>query len=252
MTLDKEIPDAQFFRVDGGAVLPSALALRAYLRTISQKEFDAHVTPQKNDYANWVEEVLGEKEIAKRLRMCMTREQMVWVLDDAFAEERMDKVVKGKVVERKKDKVAPGQPPFADPVSLEDDVAFTEKTKEITSTNENINKKYEEIAKNMQEAIRDVMPEDLEKMREQLKNRYSELMAKISEARRSGKDMLIPALVMRNFMPKLSLAIATKEKKDFEVAKVILDEGEFELKVALDQTDVNIKKEVMALAENAK
>ena len=96
MTLEKDIGPAEYFHVSGGPSLPSLVALRAYLRTIPVHQFEAHVGKDKNDFANWAEHVFGETELAKQLRSCTTREQMVWALDDAFAEVRMQKVIAEK------------------------------------------------------------------------------------------------------------------------------------------------------------
>ena len=46
--IEGHVPEDKYFRTGGGMVLPSIVALRAYLRTIPQHEFDLHVTKEKN------------------------------------------------------------------------------------------------------------------------------------------------------------------------------------------------------------
>jgi hypothetical protein len=249
MTLDKEIPATQYFKVQGGPVLPSPLALRAYLRTIPQQQFDAHVGAEKNDFADWIDHVFGETVLAQRLRACTARERMVWELDDAFAEIRMAAVIAEKTVERKASPKVEGAPDFSEPVELEEDGRFDPHKGGIMETNEKMIAKYDDVIRKMQAVMKDPMPEELEKRSEQLRARYQEIMGKISELRKKGRDALIPALVIRQFMPKLKLAEATRETKDYDVASAALDNAEAEFKEAEDAKDVDVKKEVMALVE---
>lgn len=246
--IDKEIPEQQYFKVDGGPVLPSLLALRAYLRTIPIPVYEHHVTAQKNDFAAWVEHSFGEQELAGRLRKCSSREQMVWVLDDIFSDARMAKVLADQEVVPQAVKAVAGGVENADGVALQDDAAFEPFKPEIIQTNERISAKYEEVAKRMHDALNDALPEEIEKRIEQLRARHSEIMARISEARRQGRDALIPALVIKQFNPKLALAKATREEKDFTFAELVLNQAEFELKELLEEKIIDVRKEVLALA----
>jgi predicted nucleic acid-binding protein len=237
------------------------------------------VTEKKNDFASWVEHVFGEAELAKALRQCRTREQMVWALDDFFAELRMSKPT-GETAGQEGDGAArantgaagavpanaastdgvvahaallnaasvKGAPEFADPVQLQADEEFDKHKSDIVEANERISAKYEEIAKRMQSALADPLPKELEQRAEALKSRYADLMAKISEARRSGKDVLIAALVIKQFTPKLGLALATRDMKDFGIAGVILDQAEAELREAIEAQEIDVKRQVLAMA----
>jgi hypothetical protein len=248
MVLEKPLTEAEYFKTSDGMVLPSLLALRAYLRMIPVREFESHVAGQKNDFAQWVEIVFGEQTLARQLRACVSREQMVWVLDDAFAEVRMQRVVDEKQVPSLFPGAVANQPAMADPMPLQEDNAFEAIKPELITRNETIGKKYEDIAKQLQDALNNTMPAEIEQLSEKLKTRFSEIMAHVSETRRSGKDVLIPALVLRQFLPKLNLARVTRDKKDFELARIVLDEGEFELRQVQEQKEVDVKAEVLALA----
>lgn len=245
--LDKEIAESEYFRIENGPVLPSLLALRAYLRTIPYPVFEHHVNVERNDFANWVDHVFAEKELAERLRQCKSREQMVWAIDDAFAEMRMAKVIAEQEIKPMVQKQVPGMPDASDGVTYEDDALFTKETPAIVSTNERVNVKYEQVAKQMQEAMLDPTPKDVERHIEQIKNRHQDLLARISEARRQGKDLLIAALVLKPFLSKLKYATITREDSDFKAAERVLDEAEVELKEAIDMPVLDVKKEILAM-----
>jgi hypothetical protein len=238
--LEKEIPESQYFQVQGGPKPPTLLALRTYLRMIPLQQFNAHVTKEKNDFANWIEHVFGEIELAQRIRAAMSREQIVWLLDDAFAEVRMQKVIKDQEVKS-----------LPEVATLEDDQKFDAYKGDIVSTNEKISNKYEQIAKQMQDALNTAVPKEIEQRMETLKTRYSELLQKISETRKQGRDTIIPALVAKQFTPKLVFAQVSREEKDFQAAEVVLAAAEAELREVQNEKEINVKKEVLALAGQA-
>lgn len=59
---------AQCFWTTDGKVLSNLLELRDAFERMSDKVFTYHVTKDKNDFADWVEDVLGDRELGKALR----------------------------------------------------------------------------------------------------------------------------------------------------------------------------------------
>jgi hypothetical protein len=230
---EKKLTPSQYFHITGGDALPSISALCTSLKTMTQQQFDAHVTAEKNDFAQWVGGVFGEKELAKTLRRCATKEDMAWILDDFLADNGSEQVLSG---------------PRAPATSEISDAEFDAHKDEISATNERITQRYEEIARRMQRAFVDPLPKEIEQAAETLKLRQSELLLRISEARRAGKDMLMPSLVIRQFIPKLSIALATKDKNDLEIARIVLESAEHELTEALASREVDVKADILALA----
>lgn len=64
--------DDKTFRVHNGRTLWNLQDLRNALNEMTDVQFDHHVCGKKNDFATWVEQVLGDKDCAKRLRTCKT------------------------------------------------------------------------------------------------------------------------------------------------------------------------------------
>ncbi len=56
------------FWVHNGPVLSDLIELRDVLKEIRDEVYAHHVDGQKNDFADWVENVLAEPELAKALR----------------------------------------------------------------------------------------------------------------------------------------------------------------------------------------
>lgn len=57
--------------------------LRAKIESISYDEFYRHVNGEKNDFANWIEHVLRNKELADRLRAVDSIVETVEIIEDA-------------------------------------------------------------------------------------------------------------------------------------------------------------------------
>jgi len=83
--LAKAPPDKAFWVVDG-PVLTDLQQLRdALAREISEEQFVYHVTEGKNDFARWVEEVLGDRECASALREAHNRNEALLATETRLA-----------------------------------------------------------------------------------------------------------------------------------------------------------------------
>ena len=60
--------------------------LRDALRTITEEQFKHHVNAMKNDFAAWVEAVLGNKKTASEMRKASTIGAMIRSVEKALAQ----------------------------------------------------------------------------------------------------------------------------------------------------------------------
>ncbi len=58
----------QCFWTTDGSILANLVELRDALKTMSADVFAHHVNKQKNDFADWIEHVLGDRELAVEFR----------------------------------------------------------------------------------------------------------------------------------------------------------------------------------------
>ena len=70
------------FWVSNGAVLRTLLDLRNELGKMTALEFSSHVTPEKNDFASWVETVLEEEALAKAMRKVKTQKALTKKIEE--------------------------------------------------------------------------------------------------------------------------------------------------------------------------
>jgi hypothetical protein len=62
-----EIKPENYFVLGNGGVIKSIKELAETLEYLSDDEFRYHVNDSKNDFANWIRDVFGEKDLADRL-----------------------------------------------------------------------------------------------------------------------------------------------------------------------------------------
>lgn len=61
-------PDEQCFWVTDGKVLSNLVELKEALAQMTEDVFAYHVTKERNDFADWIEHVLGDAELATSFR----------------------------------------------------------------------------------------------------------------------------------------------------------------------------------------
>ena len=60
--------EAQCFWTTDGVILSNLIELRDALERMTHEVYTYHVTKEKNDFADWIEAVLNDHELAKALR----------------------------------------------------------------------------------------------------------------------------------------------------------------------------------------
>ena len=63
-----DVDGSSVFYVRNGPVIRNIYELLDGFDHMSQDSFDFHVTPEKNDFSNWIAHVLGDKQLAENIR----------------------------------------------------------------------------------------------------------------------------------------------------------------------------------------
>ncbi len=72
-------PERYFFLHEGGT-LASVEELFAELQTIEPHVYAHHVNDARNDFSNWVRDVMQDKFLAKNIELCRDRDQLLKLL----------------------------------------------------------------------------------------------------------------------------------------------------------------------------
>ena len=69
------VPEEYAFRFHDGRLLKNMRELEEALRAISDETFRFHANAEKNDFGNWVRDVIGDQKLAADLMNAPTRLQ---------------------------------------------------------------------------------------------------------------------------------------------------------------------------------
>lgn len=119
----------------------------------------------------------------------------------------------------------------------------------VSETNKKIDDEYDERIKKLEDKKK-LVPEEHEQEKSEariavLQEKLKEIKAKVSDARKSGKDPFIADLILRNVKAKIKMAQVTHDEKDYKLVETILNKAEQELEEALKQEEIDVKKEIM-------
>lgn len=70
-----DMPHEHAFRFHDGRILRNVDELREALKTMKKDTFAFHVSAQKNDFSNWVRDVIGDRKLARDLERSPDRAQ---------------------------------------------------------------------------------------------------------------------------------------------------------------------------------
>src|SRR4030042_4531039 len=130
----------------------------------------------------------------------------------------------------------------------DDELGIKKLMKEVTEINKKIDDAFDERIRRL-DSKKKLLPDENEEDMHQAKvsslnEKFKELKARISEARRSGKDPFIADLMLRNVSAKIKMAEITHEQRDFEEVQKILKRAESELEEAIREEELDVKKEI--------
>ena len=63
----KDVPEDKFFWTNDGGVIKNLRELAPTLRKMNLETFSHHVNEERNDFSNWVRNVIGDQELADEL-----------------------------------------------------------------------------------------------------------------------------------------------------------------------------------------
>ncbi len=225
--MSEEIKPEEYFKCHNGKTLKSIQDLEEEFKLNTEgknnENFEHHVTKERNDYAAWLQYAFRKKRLAARIQAKRKPEDMLKVLQD-YNEPK-------KKPEPKKDNAS------AEPAQ--------ESAEQIKPVDADKAEALLEKVKSMKSRATAGTPETIQEKINFLKEKMEVLKQEISDARKSGKDMLIPSLLMKNVSPKISYYEASREQSDYHSAEVLLSDIKKEVDEELARKEPDLKAEIM-------
>ncbi len=81
-----DVPDEKRFWSSDGQLLKNMTELETYLKAVSHDTFHYHVNETKNDFSNWVRDVIEDEKLAQDLQKSKTRTQASRYVSERISE----------------------------------------------------------------------------------------------------------------------------------------------------------------------
>ena len=79
------VPEEYVFRCCDGSILHSMKELGAALKTMTDETYAFHVTTGKNDFTNWVRDIIKDGRLAKNLQKAPNQAQAAKLVDSRIS-----------------------------------------------------------------------------------------------------------------------------------------------------------------------
>jgi hypothetical protein len=79
------VPGAKVFRCNDGKDFRNLEELSVALSNMTEQTFSHHVTEHRNDFSNWIKDVIGDSTLAKNLTKATDRAQASQLVGDRVA-----------------------------------------------------------------------------------------------------------------------------------------------------------------------
>ncbi len=80
------VPEQNKFWCQNGEVYSTMKELSEALAAMPDEAFLAHVTKEKNDFSNWIYDIVGDAKLASALRKCKAKKTVGKKLQERIAE----------------------------------------------------------------------------------------------------------------------------------------------------------------------
>lgn len=248
---DREAEPGRYFYCDNGQVFRSIKELKNTLSTCypeySKYLFDRYNPDYKNDFANWIKGVFFLNELAARLNPVKDPVAFLKVLND-YEKEEEEKITREKQTtsekEREEEEKRRNQEIKAEETKNKSGQEDGEYLKnQISERLDRADQQFDRVKKIKQNSFYNKA--EFEDTVEDLKSRYEEIVHSISEHRKEGKDMSIPAMLARNLLPKINYFQVGQNRADHERIIELFDEIEKEINYSKQLQATDLRDEVM-------
>ncbi|MBN2111879.1 hypothetical protein JW707_02140 [Candidatus Woesearchaeota archaeon] len=95
----KNVPQEHTFKLKGGHEISNMYELALHLAGMDDATFAHHVNSEKNDFRNWVFDIVKDDHLAEKISKAKDRKQMAKFVEKRVAELEQEKRHHEKVVE---------------------------------------------------------------------------------------------------------------------------------------------------------
>jgi hypothetical protein len=94
------IKSENYFYACNGVILKDKYELFEFLKTIDEATFSAHVNVEKNDFANWIRDVLKDENLAKKMFQSTKKDKMLDFIEESLKKKNNEKKDRKSVINK--------------------------------------------------------------------------------------------------------------------------------------------------------
>lgn len=225
---------SRYFYCRNGKVLKSLqdmnYSINEEIKAGNTSNFEFHAVNGNNDYANWLRDVLLLPELAQTIRNIQSPTKTLEEIQKALnetpniqenAEPQQSRPEQEQQIQGIPQEIVSNVQRLTQSSDTMADKVFAMKAK--------INAKNTKLLTELEDS----------------KDLYQQTYAEISEHRKEGKDMFIPALMLRNLKAKVAYFEASRSETDYEKVKEVAANIKKEIQDSLDYKPKDLKSEVL-------
>lgn len=262
-----------FYTIDGKELL-TIVDLINYLRSCDAWQYAHHVNNERNDFANWINFVFGNK-LFEIVKSCSNKEAIINALEIYnFATENKtlnskeknqnvtdyknseiitDADIKDESIDKKNIDIKTVGIKIDDIKNTASDNITDQESEVVTSNMINAGLEDYEREKKLEKYVQFVSKNNTNFIKpgydraQFLKTKLDELNAQISVLRKRQKNPIVPDLLVKLVKPKIEYFSVTNDEKDYDAVLRYFDEIINEINYCENEKDINIKNELNEL-----
>jgi len=251
-------PDKYFYTSDK-KVLTNLYQLSEYIADCNQEKYSEHVNKDKNDFASWVQYVLGLVELADEIRRTNNQQEFAKILNE-FVNSKKENYSVGKEnhVELKED-----HDDKEDAINNLTNASINASINDVAHENNNADIANTSSKSIAESKFREWTDEELEKFSKfGFKNQESddekaalllyqlnELMNMVKDLRKSEKNVLIPDLMLRILDSKIAFYKVARKEEDYDKIISMFNEIKREIDYCSQETPYSFTDEIIKTLE---
>lgn len=265
-----------FYTIDGKELITLSDLIN-YLKSCDSSNFNHHVRPDTNDFANWINFIFGAK-LGDIVRSCNNKESLINALEiynfaaenKTFFKEQEDNKKDSTIISENisntvsnsdSNKISNINSDGSSIITSNNSVNISDSSTSNFNNSQNNNSiiiphSYDETEKRLEKYLKFLNSIHTEFIRPGseranfLKSKLEEINSQISQLRKNQKNPIIPDTLVKLIKPKIEYFSITNDEKDYEIILKYFEEIINEINYCENEKQVNIRNELGLVAKN--
>lgn len=143
----KDVPSHHYFLARNGVTIKNLQELKTAIEQMDDASFKHHVNEEKNDFSEWIKNIIKDEKLAKNILSTFSKEKMMQIIEKRIKEAE-NKNSENKIIippQKQEEKINEKQPQKVEE-ALQKEIEIRKREEKIREIEEKIEKKLGEAA----------------------------------------------------------------------------------------------------------